>query len=458
VRLLRSLSFRFTLQYMALFLGSVLVLGGIHYMNTLHKPLRRVERQVQQEAQGLADTYRDGGQAALVSSLQYRQRSGGARLPFHTFLAPGGKRVSGNLPRWPAAHAGGWLRLDADTHADGEDQDHEALVRDVLFADGARLLVGRDIEDIDELEEKLLSVLIGVVGSAIALGLIGGLFMSHVIGRRIAHVTRTARSVMAGDLSGRIPTRGSDDDFDRLSATLNEMLARTEQLVEAVRRVSDSVAHELRTPLARLRADMEPMRFAKVPPSPEQVELVFAELEKLEKTFDAVLRISRIESRRHDAVASQVDLPGLIADAADLYMPEAEHRRQTLQVNSSAGAVVWGDRDLLFQSVCNLLDNAIKYSPLGGVITVSARNIGAAVELRVVDSGPGISAEHLPHVAERFYRVPETAAAPGAGLGLSLVAAVAEKHDSTLCFERAEPGLSVRWVFPVNARARSHTG
>ena len=449
MRLPGSLSFRFTLQYTALFLGSMLLLGSLHYWNTLHQPLRNVKQRVQAEAQTLAEIYRTDGGAALVARLTTRTQAGGARLPFHAFIGPDGRTISANLSGWPATHGKEWLRLDADTHQDGEAQDHEALLHDVVFPNGARLLAGRDIEDIDELEEKLLSVLIGIVGSALALSVIGGLFMSRSIARRIGSVTRTARQVMAGDLAGRIPLQGSGDDFDQLNATLNDMLARTEQLVESVRRVSDSVAHELRTPLARLRAQLEPLRASRTPLPPALIDRAFDEVESLERTFDAVLRISRIESGRHGAVIAPVDLSTVVADAAELYAPEAERRQQTLQVSAAPGITIQGDRDLLFQSVCNLLDNAIKYAPLGGAIVAMAARRSDGVELTIADSGPGIASEHRALVTERFYRVPATAGAPGAGLGLSVVAAVAERHASTIGFEDAGPGLRVRWLFPA---------
>jgi signal transduction histidine kinase len=238
------------------------------------------------------------------------------------------------------------------------------------------------------------------------------------------------------------------DDFDRLNLVLNDMLARTERSFESVRRVSDSVAHELRTPLARLRASLEELRAAQ-PPAPAAIEGAIAEAEALEKTFDAVLRIARIESGRHGAVIAPVDLSAVLADAAELYAPAAESRRQSLQLAVADGLRVAGDRDLLFQSLCNLLDNAIKYAPQGGRILLTARLTGGRVEVTVTDDGPGIAIEHRAHVVERFYRVPSTSGAPGAGLGLSFVAAVAERHDSLLGFEDAGPGLTVRWSLPA---------
>jgi signal transduction histidine kinase len=447
MKLLNSVSLRLALLCMALLIASALLLAAQHYWVTVYQPMHAVKRRVDREARELAQLYQTEGANAVTSSLDQRLRAGGARLPFHAFIARGGQVLSANLSGWPSQHGGDWLRLNADSHLDGEIQDHEPLLRDLLLGDGARLLVGRDIEDLDELEEKLGSLVAGVLGSCILLGVFGGMLLSRVIGRRIAEITRTARRVMDGDLSGRIPVRGSSDDFDELSATLNTMLARTEKLFESVRRVSDSVAHELRTPLARLRSSLDPMRLSRAPPSPEMLDDIAAEVELLEKTFDAVLRISRIESGRHGSAAALVDLSSVLRDAAELYMPAAEQRQQALRVAVADALVIRGDRDLLFQSVCNLLDNAIKYTPLGGVVQLVARKDIAVVELIVIDNGPGISEEHRPLVMERFYRIASTAGAPGVGLGLSLVAAVAERHESTLTLEDAGPGLTVRWRF-----------
>jgi signal transduction histidine kinase len=449
MKLLPSFSFRLVLLYMVLFSGSVVIIGGLYYWITVRTPLLTVQGAIEQEARDLARLYQAAGRDAVVQQLEARAARDSPRLAYHALLAPDGTSVAANLPTWPRRHSDQWLRMDADVYDDGQEFDHEAMMRDLLLDDGARLLVGSDIEDIDEVEEKLLTAVVGLVTGTLILGLVGGLLLSHAIGRRIATVTRTARGVMGGDLSDRMPVRGSGDDFDQLNTTLNDMLARIETLFDSVRRVSDNVAHELRTPLSRLRASLEPLRDSQAPPAPEIIDGVIAEVETLEKTFDAVLRIARIESGRHGARIQPLDLAPVLRDAVELYAPEAEQRQQSLQLDIGAELTVPGDRDLLFQSVCNLLDNAIKYAPQGGRILLAAHRKGPQVELAVTDDGPGIAAENRPHVIERFYRVLATADAPGAGLGLSLVAAVAERHRSTLVFEDAAPGLAVRWTLPA---------
>jgi signal transduction histidine kinase len=457
MRLHRSLSFRLALLYMCLLCGSVLVIGGVQYWFTVRAPMSTVEQRVQAEAELLASLHRQaGGVDALAAALGQRASAGGARLPYHALIAPDGTVLTANLPGWPRVPGARWLRLDADIHAEGDRLDHEALTLDVSLDDGTRLLVGRDIEDIDEIEEKLLTAVVGVVGATLLLGLAGGVLMAMVIGRRIAAVTRAARQVMDGDLSGRIPLHGSQDDFERLGATLNEMLARIERLFESVRRVSDNVAHELRTPLTRLRARLESLRASGEIPSGPAADQLTAEVEGLDKTFDAVLRIARIEGCRDGAAMARVDMSALLEDAADLYGVEAERRGLSVQTGIAKSLAVTGDRDLLFQSVCNLLDNAVKYTPRGGRISLTARRAGSHIEILVCDDGPGIPECDRDRVTERFYRVAATSAAPGAGLGLSLVAAVAERHDSLLSFEDGSPGLTVRWSLPADHAAATN--
>jgi signal transduction histidine kinase len=274
--------------------------------------------------------------------------------------------------------------------------------------------------------------------------------MGAAIGRRLDIVNRSARRVMAGDLGERIPLSGTGDDFDELAQTLNAMLARMEELVESVRRVSDSVAHELRTPLARLRADLEELAAPGGGAGRRHLaEQAVEEACRLQGVFDSLLRIARIEAGQHRSGIRAVDLTTLLADAAEYHAPGAEARGQTLRAEIAPGLAVRADPDLLFQAVSNLLDNAIKYTPEGGEVMLRARAEDGAAVIAVEDSGPGISPESRARVTERFYRAPETADRPGAGLGLSLVAAVAHFHGAALVIGEAGPGASLSLRLPL---------
>ncbi|RYD89368.1 MAG: HAMP domain-containing protein, partial [Sphingomonadales bacterium] len=314
-----SLSFRLALIYVGLFGASLLLVLGAFYLTVIHLPLRDVRAEVQAEARMLQNIYIVDGADALVARLKARERASNPRRAFHAFVAPDGKVVSANLPSWPHEGIEGWWRLEADDYLEGDEVDYESLTYDHGFDDGARLLVGRDIEDISDIDEVLQAGVLWLLAVALVVGLVGGGLMSLAIGRRIEAVSSTARRVMAGDLSQRIPLRGSRDDFDRLAETLNLMLTRIEDGVEAVHRVSDSVAHELRTPLTRLRADLDDALLGPAADRATRLAAAIDEADRLDRIFDAVLRIARIEAGRHAATMRPVDLSTLLDDAIDYY-------------------------------------------------------------------------------------------------------------------------------------------
>jgi len=268
--------------------------------------------------------------------------------------------------------------------------------------------------------------------------------MLPAITRRIDAVTRTARRVMAGSMTERIPLRGTGDDFDELAEALNLMLSRIEESVEAVRRVSDNVAHELRTPLARLHADLDELRMAGDEGERQRLaDQAVTEAERLQAIFDALLRIARIESGRHLAGVKPIDLSTLLADAVEFHTPDAEARGQRIEARIADGLAIEADPNLLFQAVSNLLDNAIKYGGEGGVVTVVGERRHGWVELAIADTGQGIPDAYRDRVTERFFRLSTTADQPGTGLGLALVAAIVALHRWTMEIGDAGPGTRV---------------
>lgn len=459
MRLLHSLSFRLTLIYASLFTVSVSLLLAFLYWSIIHRPMEAVRDGLRQESAHFAAAYQRQGAGALVRLLERRARTESGRPAYHALIAPGGRVLSTNLPSWPDGTntprwsdnaEQRWLRIEADIYRDGDEDDHEALVLDQKLPDGARLMVGRDIDDLDDLEETILDTGIWLPPVILLLVITGGGLMSRAIGRRIEAVSAAARQVIDGDLSERIALRGTQDDFERLAETLNLMLTRLEASMEAVRRVSDGVAHELRTPLARLQATLHELE-ADPARGEARLQEAVAEVDRLQAIFEAVLRISRIEAARYAGEAAPVDLSALLADAAEYYQPEAEARGQALTTAIAPGLWTRGDRDLLFQAVLNLIDNAVKYAPRGGRIEVAAAGEGEDVLITVADNGPGIPAELHDKVTERFFRAPEMAAEPGLGLGLALVSAVAAYHASRLDFADAGPGLRVEWRLAASA-------
>ncbi len=264
--------------------------------------------------------------------------------------------------------------------------------------------------------------------------------------RRIARIDDVIGEVMAGDLSKRIPLDGAKDDIEDLSFNLNRMLGELSSLVEGVRRVSDGIAHDLRTPLARLKTRLERLRLAR---PGEEIGEAIEEADRLLATFGAVLRIARIESgERGRGVFADVDLTSLIDDVAELYRPLIEEKGSRLSLHNAPAMVVRGDRDMLFQAVANLVDNAIKHAAGGGLIEISLAPEDGGAAIAVKDDGPGIPAEEREKVRERFYRLDRSRSTPGSGLGLSLVSAVAARHGGELRLLDGEPGLLAVLTLP----------
>lgn len=447
-RLFLSLSFRLASLYAGLFTGSLLFLFAGYYAIAIWLPLHRSELVVRREAADLQNVYIVDGAAALTARLRARDQVHDHSKAFHAFMDRDGRVVTANLPSWPRSTREGWQRLEADLFVDGDETDFEALALDRRFADGARLIVGRDVGNISEREAALQSTALVLIGGAIMLGLLGGAFMSRAIARRLDAVSATARHVMAGDLTQRVPLQGSGDDFDRLADTLNLMLTRIEGAMDAVRRVSDSVAHELRTPLTRLRSKLEAAPEAA---SPQQAQAILDEalheIARMETIFAAILRISRIEAARHEPAMRRVPTAALIADAAEFYRPLADAQQIALSIAVEHDVDAIGDPDLIFQALTNLLDNAIKYVPPGRAITIGARGGDATVAIAVTDNGPGVDDAALDKLPERFFRAgPE--GVPGIGLGLSLVAAIAALHGNALRLKNLHPGLCAEIILP----------
>lgn len=442
-RLLSSLSFRLALSYAGLFVGSLLLLFGGYYLVAIRQPIEATKVRVQREVEALTALYERRGSAALVARLQRRARLAETPKTFHAFINQGGRVVSANLPSWPAWSERRWLWLEADIFADGNEIDFDSLTLDHRFPDGARLLVGRDLNVVRERQLMMLSSGLAVIGGAVAIGLIVGLLMSRAIGRRIDRLADTARTVMAGDMATRVSVDGSGDEFDHLAQTLNAMLDRIEDSFESVRRVSDSVAHELRTPLARLQANLEDAGGgdgAQIGP----VQDALAEADRLRAIFDAVMRISRIETGSLQAAMVEVDLSALLDDVADFYQPEAEAKRLVLSTFIQSGLSLRCDRNLLFQAIANLLDNALKYTPAPGEVVLSGRSGRSGTVISVQDTGPGVPAEALPRLTERFYRSDKRQ--EGLGLGLAFVAATARLHRSEISFHNDDGGFRVEWL------------
>jgi len=458
IHLPRSFTFRLALTYMSAFGASVILLMLFIYWSAATYMARQSDVLIETEISGLAERYDLLGLDGLTSLIEQRLRRQPTGLSIYLLASEDYSRLAGNLEGWPVAtvDASGWLNFALLGNEGADFAVHQVRARRFTLPGGFHLLVGRDISPLALAKEHIAITLAWGLGLMLVLGAIGGWWMSRRMARRIEIINRTSREIIDGDLSRRMPLEGTDDELDRLSGGLNEMLDRIQALMEDVRRVSDNIAHDLRTPLGRLHNDLDSLRGELLAQGMDTagVDRALSESQGLLATFNALLRIARIDVDHSTANFATVDLAALVRDVAEYYEPLAEARNQALKIDTATGLQVAGDRDLLFQALANLVDNAIKYTPQGGDIVVSLATVGpGTAELTVADSGPGVPPAARKRIFQRFFRLESSRSTPGSGLGLSLVDAVARLHGVEIRVADNAPGVRFTLCFAVPANA-----
>ncbi|MDE1145731.1 MAG: HAMP domain-containing sensor histidine kinase [Azospirillaceae bacterium] len=450
-RLLRATTFRFALVYLGLFVGSVLLVLWLIYWSTAGFLAGQADTAIREDMQLLADRYRAGGMAGLAEAVNERGMGNASAL--YILSSPNSSTLAGNQ-FWPKGAEGpGWVNLPVKDPKTGAIRPGDVRALIAALPGGYHVLVGRDLGEVHVLRERLERVIGWSMGLTLVLGLTGGLAMSRVWLRRLDGVTRTAEAIREGMLVSRVPLTGSGDEFDQLAHTLNAMLDRIEALVAGIRHVSQGIAHDLRTPLTRLRTRLELALMHDTVENPREVlEAAIEEVDHLLATFRALLAIAEVESGGSLPIAP-VRLDQLAESSGELYeaVAEAQGIAFTVSVTATeAAATVQGNGQLLSQALVNLLDNALKYTPEGGRVTLTVAPGGPGqVRVTVADTGPGIPVEDRARVRERFFRLERDQAHPGSGLGLSLVDAVAQRHGGTLVLDDNNPGLKAELLLPL---------
>lgn len=449
-RLLRSSTFRLTLIYFVLFGLSSAGLLGFVYLTTVQVITHQTDETIRAEALGLVEEYEDGGLPALERIVTDRSRSGIGEIGIYLLADGSYGRIAGNLPSWPKEARGeaGWYQFPIKG-LQGGGLMQVARARTYSLSGDHHLLVGRDMTDRSEFRTLISEALLGALGLTALFGGVGGLFMSRWMLSRIDRVNVTSQQILEGDLSHRVPLDGSDDEFDRLAGNLNRMLDQIEQLIASMRSVTDNIAHDLRTPISRLRSRLEVTLLSNRDAEAyrEALQDAIDEADHILKTFNALLDIALAESGALRDQFEPVDLSAAVEDAVDLYEPLADELGVSLTKQTMAGVRIDGNAHLLSQALANLIDNAIKYTPSGGSIRVTCERIGGAAVLAVSDTGPGIPADQRQEVLKRFARLENSRSAAGSGLGLSLVAAVARLHEADMVLSDGAPGLVVQLRF-----------
>ena len=463
----KSSAFRITLVYVLLFGLSVAIILGFVYWSTIAYQNSQTEDSINVEIEELSRVYQNRGYPGLVTTLSQRveQQSLGDSMLYlltDSQFRPLVTNISG-WPRLAFDREGGWIDFRLDDSRVRGNQEFSARARVLEFDNRYNLLVGRAMRDLANLKELVGRALIWGLMLTVALGLIGGYMLRQTLRSRLGAINQTSRQIMQGDLRRRIATRGTEDEFDELANNLNSMLDQIEHGMEGVRRVSDNIAHDLKTPLARLKNKIEELKFHVAGRPTEELALdnIIQEADGLLATFNALLRIARIEySEQHQAFTT-LDVNSILSDLLELYEPLVEEKGQTLTVVLGPAIEFEADRDMLFQAFANLIDNAIKYTPEGGEISISS-GLGEGSEnstevardevsngykswyVEIADDGPGIPEEEHEKVVQRFYRIDPSRTTPGSGLGLALVFAVLKLHKLDLSFADNDPGLKVR--------------
>ena len=440
VSLWRSAGVRLAIVYAALFAVSALALVMFLWFATAGVLDRQSEAAIRTDAQGLLEQFEAGGLTALQSTIEDRLVQNVDDDAIYLLIDADHHPIAGNLAHWPTTVTAPDRLYELMVERAGLRS--LARVRRFDLDGGSRLLIGRDIETRTPLRALLTSALLWSLLVLVVLGTVGGLVMQNLFRRMIASVSSTAVAIAQGDLGRRVRLSGRGDEFDRLAEVINDMLDRTARLMDGVRQVSNSIAHDLRTPIARARARLEDaathaegadeLRAA--------VDRAVVDLDGVAAVFKALLRIAEIEAGARRSAFAPLDAAELLAGLDELYEVAAEEHGGALVMAAPGPLLINGDRDLIQQAVANLLDNAIKFSPEGGTIAVRA-TAGEAVEIAVSDQGPGIPAADRHRATDRFFRGEAARQTPGSGLGLALVEAVAQLHGGCLRLEDAAPGL-----------------
>jgi len=461
----RSSTFRLALFSMAPFGVLVVILFGFLYIGTVELIDAQANATIEAEVRGLSEQYNGRGLGRLIQVIQERSGVNGEKGSVYLLTGPDLTPLAGNLRSWPAdaVQKGDWLSFTVQHRTGDVVTTQQIRARPFRLAGGFRLLVGRDMAERQEFQVVIAKTLAWALGITILLGIAVAIYLSRKLLRRVEAVAATSRTIVFGDLARRMPIDGSGDEFDHLSASLNDMLDQIEQLMTGMRAVADSLAHDLRSPLTRLKGRIEVAlrRGGDASEYRKTLGATIADTDAILSTFNALLAIAQAEAGAARGGMLPLELGRIARDAAELYEPLAEEKGIRFEQSVADGIAIVGHPQLLAQSVANLLDNAIKYTPAGGAIALTLDESGPNAELRVADSGPGIAPQDRERVLERFVRLDVSRTTPGSGLGLALVAAVAKLHRARLTLEDNGPGLKVTLSFekapagslPVDAAA-----
>jgi signal transduction histidine kinase len=455
IEFFRTASFRWAITFAAVLAVTLVLFSALIYWQTARYLTKRVDRELQEAIDRVA-----AANPPARDPLQGFFSNDPREVKIAGIFDPSGRSLAGNLSSVPAglplAATAGDLKIEVPRSGRAGRQPLRVLTK--RLPDGRLIVLGRGVIAIHEIDEIVRAGLLAALAPTLILALGSGVVLSRSALRRIADVHRTSRLIMAGEMSRRLEVRGSNDDFDKLARIVNEMLDEIERLMTQAKGAGEDIAHDLRTPLTRLRARLERGLMAVSPESGQYTTLVAAieDVDQLLSTISAILRIAEVDHGQRRAAFHDVDLADVAREAIDLYEPIAEQKGIEISWHIGPVSRVRGDGDLLFEALANLLDNAIKFAPHAGRVSVSIQQRGEGPSIQVFDDGPGIAAADFPRVLGRFYRGDSSRQSPGTGLGLSLVASVGRLHGFGLKLLSLPAGCCIElecWQDAAGARA-----
>jgi len=448
-RLWGNVAVRLAIGYGLLAVGSMSVISAVFYVGTVGVLARSIDAKLLSVSNRLADHFESRGADGLRQEIQQLLADGIEQdTEVYLLIGQDGRKVAGNITDWSKARAPLDRLTDLKVIRYGRPSLSRLLPR--ALPDGSVLVVGRDMQDQREIEQLVWRALVGGGAVALLLAIGGALLFRRQLERRVGAIRRTALEIGAGDLTRRIPISNVGDEFARLNGDINHMLDRIEHLMDGVRHVSNAIAHDLRTPLGRIRSRLEEA----LRPGKSVTQLVgtarFAiqQVDELIQMLDKLLQIAEAESGARRQSFMPVPLAAVLSDAVELYDAAAEAEGITLVSDVHGRPITLGDRHLLANAVMNLIDNALKYAGSGATVRIRATEETDTVSIVVEDDGPGIPPAERSRVIDRFYRLDRSRSLPGNGLGLSIVTAIASLHWGQLYLSDGAPGLVARIVLP----------
>ncbi len=448
---LTSTTFRLALIAIGTFGVITAAIFAYVYLSTTSYVRSRSDRAILTEVASLKGAYERGGREGLVALIDAHLADKSFADHVYLLADPHQRVLAGNLRQWPQAStsSSGWIEFRGARTAPASGG--QPLLRAVVqtFPNGDRLLAGLDIGDLDNFTGSIKLAVVSGAALIFALAAMASVLVTRRTVGRIEQINATSRAIMASGLDQRIPLRGSHDEWDRVAENLNQMLDRIQTLMGEVKQVSDNVAHDLRTPLTRMRGRLEKAYLGARAADSDQALIgdTIADLDAVLRIFASIVRIAQIETLARKAGFHTVNLVEIAGEVVELYDAAAEQDNTTLALRGAREVMVTGDRDLIFDAIANLVDNALKHGRAGGKVVVACEIIDGQPAVSVADDGPGIPPCEHEHVFKRFYRLEQSRYTPGNGLGLSLVAAVARLHGAHIEMCDNAPGLKVKLAF-----------